>query len=164
MPTTYLLGGASSIGICILRRAPIDGPSTLISLPPDYAPKSIKGLAPHRLSNVLSFIDAHIGEKITVPQLAGAANMSPFHFTRMFKLTTGDTPHQYLSHTRMTWAKELLSASDIPIKAVAKAIGYRTQAHFTATFKSSTGLTPKAFRRRFGAESRLLRGALAGAV
>ena len=125
--------------------------------PTDSSIEPIRGLAPHRLSKVLGYIDAHIAEKITVPQLAEAANMSQFHFTRMFKLATGETPHQYLFTTRMSWAKELLSASDLPIKAVANAVGYRSQAHFTGALKRSTGLTPRAFRRRFGAESRLLR-------
>jgi len=72
--------------------------------------------------------------------------MSPFHFSRMFKRATGYSPHHYLTLQRIEKAKLLLAASDLPIVAVASAVGYLTQAHFTSSFGRHVGMTPKAYR------------------
>ena len=104
------------------------------------------GLAPHRLKRVLSCIELRLAEPIQVCELAEEVHMSPFHFTRMFKLATGHSPHKFITLKRVERAKELLSASDMPIAAIAAAVGYQTQAHFTGVFSRHAGTTPKVFR------------------
>jgi len=104
------------------------------------------GLAPHRLKRVLSCIEVRLAEPVQVCELAREVHMSPFHFTRMFKLATGHSPHKYLTLQRMDRAKELLATSDMPIAAIAAAIGYQTQAHFTGVFARYAGATPKVYR------------------
>src|SRR3954462_3209428 len=106
------------------------------------------GLAPHRLKRVLSCIELRLAEPIQVCELAREVHMSPFHFTRMFKLATGHSPHKYLTLQRVERAKELLATSDMPIAAIAAAVGYQTQAHFTGVFSRHAGATPKVFRVR----------------
>jgi AraC family transcriptional regulator len=104
------------------------------------------GLAPHRLRRVLSCIDMRLAEPIQVCELAEEVHMSPFHFTRMFKLATGHSPHKYITLQRVERAKELLATSDMPIAAIAAAVGYQTQAHFTGVFARHAGTTPKVYR------------------
>jgi AraC family transcriptional regulator len=106
------------------------------------------GLAPHRLKRVLSCIEIRLAEPIQVCELAREVHMSPFHFTRMFKLATGHSPHKYLTLQRVERAKELLATSDMPIAAIAAAVGYQTQAHFTGVFSRHAGATPKVYRVR----------------
>jgi transcriptional regulator GlxA family with amidase domain len=104
------------------------------------------GLAPHRLKRVLACIEMRLAEPIQVCELADEVHMSPFHFTRMFKLATGHSPHKYITLQRVERAKELLATSELPIAAIAAAVGYQTQAHFTGVFSRHAGTTPKVYR------------------
>jgi AraC family transcriptional regulator len=103
-------------------------------------------MSPQQLRRVLECIESRISEPLRIRHLAQEAAMSPFHFSRMFKRATGHPPHQYLTLQRIEKAKLLLAASDLPIVAVASAVGYLTQAHFTSSFGRHVGVTPKAYR------------------
>lgn len=105
-----------------------------------------RGLAPHRLSRVLACVEARLGERLRVSELAREASMSPFHFARMFKLATGHSPHQYIMLRRIEHAKQLLGATTLPIAQVARRVGFRTQAHFSGVFSRYAGVTPKGYR------------------
>ena len=106
------------------------------------------GLAPHRLQRVCAVMAERMGEQLHVDQLARAICMSPFHFARMFKKSTGEAPHEYLTRVRLDEARRLLVETDEPLAAIAVRVGYRTQAHFTGIFHERTGTTPRAFRLR----------------
>jgi AraC family transcriptional regulator len=105
-----------------------------------------RGLAPHKLQQVLCFIEERITEPIGIRDLASEVRMSQFHFARMFKEAMGDPPHEYITRVRMERAKRLLSASDLPLRLVATSVGYQTQAHFTGVFHKRVGVTPRTFR------------------
>ena len=123
--------------------------------PPLLANRALwSGLAPHRLKRVHACIEARLVERIHVADLAREANMSVFHFSRMFKRATGQSPHQYVTLQRVERAKQLLATTTMPIGQIARAVGFKTQAHFTGVFARHAGATPKAFRMthlRFGA-------------
>jgi AraC family transcriptional regulator len=106
------------------------------------------GLSPHRLQRVCVTIAERMGEQLHVDDLADSICMSPFHFARMFKKSTGEAPHEYLTRVRMEEAKRLLVETDEPLSAIAVRVGYRTQAHFTGIFHERTGSTPRNFRKR----------------
>lgn len=106
------------------------------------------GLAPHRLQRVLALIEERLAQPIPVHELAAAAGMSPYHFARMFKQSTGQPPHHYITWQRMDRAKELLARSELPLAQIAARVGYRTQAHFTGVFHARVGVTPRAYRLR----------------
>lgn len=109
-------------------------------------PSSAPGMSPQQLRRVLDCIESRIAEPLRIRHLAQEASMSPFHFSRLFKRATGHSPHQFVTRHRMEKAKKLLAASDLPIVAVASAVGYLTQAHFTSAFGRHVGLTPRAYR------------------
>jgi len=104
------------------------------------------GLPSHKLKRVQAFIAEHIAETIHVDRLAAEAHMSPFHFARMFKHSTGQPPHLCIVMQRVRQAKALLRESDLPLIEVAAQSGFRTQGHFTGVFRRYTGYTPRAFR------------------
>jgi AraC-like DNA-binding protein len=106
------------------------------------------GLAAHKISRVIEFIDEHLGEPILVDRIAATVHLSPFHFARMFRRAVGQSPHVFITQHRMERAKNLLSYSDIPLAELASSIGFQTQAHFTEVFHKYTGTTPRVFRRQ----------------
>jgi AraC family transcriptional regulator len=128
--------------------AALDSLQAPVALPqlPAAATQRWQGLAPHRLKRVLSCIEMRLSEPIQVCELAEEVHMSPFHFTRMFKLATGHSPHKYITLQRVERAKQLLAGSDMPIAAIAASVGYQTQAHFTGVFSRHAGTTPKVYR------------------
>ena len=109
-------------------------------------PDNCSGLKPDRLARVLERIEHGLHEPLQITHLAEAACLSPFHFARMFKHTTGKSPHAYVTEKRMALARELLANTSLPIAEVSRRAGYRTQAHFTGVFRQHTGVTPRRFR------------------
>ncbi|HKQ40341.1 MAG TPA: helix-turn-helix transcriptional regulator, partial [Verrucomicrobiae bacterium] len=77
--------------------------------------------------------------------LAGAAGLSPFHFARLFKRSTGLSPHQYVLRCRVERARGLLMRSKASIAEVAVEVGFCDQSHLAAHFKRVYGVSPKAF-------------------
>ena len=79
--------------------------------------------------------------------LAALAHMSPYHFARLFKKSTGLPPHQYVIARRVERAKELLRDRDpLPLAEVAAETGFSSQSHFTRHFKRFVGVTPRQFQ------------------
>lgn len=104
------------------------------------------GLPQHKLKRVQAFVDEHLAETLHVHQLAAVANISAFHFARMFKGVTGQSPHQYVVTQRVEFAKALLRDGEMPLIVVAQQAGFRTQGHFTGVFRRYTGCTPRLYR------------------
>ena len=69
--------------------------------------------------------------------------MSPYHFTRLFKESTGQSPHQYVVEARVRKAKELLTTGKFTISEVAHHVGFADQSHLTRHFKRVFGLPPQ---------------------
>src|SRR5687768_12458748 len=105
------------------------------------------GLRAYQLQQVLEMVDARIAEPIQVAELAAAAHLSPFHFSRMFKKSTGHAPHAYLTVRRMALARRLLAEDELALADIARRVGYQTQAHFTDVFRKQVGITPGTYRR-----------------
>ena len=110
------------------------------------APCRSAGLAPVRLGRVRAYIEQHLAEPLPTGRLAAVACMSPFHFSRLFKLATGESPHGYVTRQRIERAKALLAGASLPLVHVADAVGFQTQGHFTEVFRRHTGTTPRRFR------------------
>jgi len=106
------------------------------------------GLTGRQLREVADFAAAHLGGEIALDDLSRVAGVSRFHFARMFKQSTGETPHRWLTARRIEAAKTLLRATDKPVGAVAADTGFASQSHFGQCFRRATGLTPGAWRRR----------------
>lgn len=102
--------------------------------------------APHKVRQALAFIDRNLGDRLTLPQLAGVLAISPYHFAHVFKRAIGVAPHQYVIHRRIDRAKHLLDTTDLPIADIALAVGCANQSHFSALFHRVIGVTPQAYR------------------
>jgi AraC family transcriptional regulator len=107
-------------------------------------------LSDRRLMRVLAYIDGHIGELITLANLAAAAGLSRMYFARQFRAATGVRPHEFVLRRRVERAQQLLTSTPDPVVDVALSVGFQTQAHFTTVFKKVVGNTPRQWRREQG--------------
>ncbi|MGY5452351.1 helix-turn-helix transcriptional regulator [Agarivorans sp. MS3-6] len=107
---------------------------------------AIGGLAPFQLQRCKDYIEAHLADNISLHQLAQLVDLSDYHFARMFKQSSGYSPHQYLSIRRIDYAKQLLGKPALSLTEIAYHVGFSSQAHFSARFKQLTGFSPKAYR------------------
>lgn len=105
-----------------------------------------KPLEPQRLKRVIDYIDAHLGDTISMPDLARVACLSQHHFARVFRAATSMSPHGYVTHRRIEHARSILLSTDTPLVQVALMCGFGTQAHFSTVFKKLVGLPPKKYR------------------
>jgi AraC-like DNA-binding protein len=91
-------------------------------------------------------MDARYREPLDVPSLARAAHVSPAHFSREFKRTFGETPHQYLLTRRLERAAELLRKTDHTVAQICFDVGLASVGSFTSSFGRVYGITPTAYR------------------
>lgn len=108
--------------------------------------RSKGGLGSIRLRRVLDYIDTHLGDDISLHDLASIADLSVHYFGVAFKLTVGTAPHRFVSERRIMRAKELLMSSRLSIAAIAFEVGFSSQSHFTLCFRRIVGTTPLRFR------------------
>lgn len=106
------------------------------------------GLAPAAFRRIEAMIEAGLDEAAapSLADMAGATGLSVTHFVRAFRRHTGSTPYKYVVGRRMARAVSLLRIARMPVAEVADEVGYATPAHFVASFRTSMGVTPAAFR------------------
>jgi AraC family transcriptional regulator len=102
---------------------------------------------------VIEFVEAHITSEFAVSDMARTACLSPAHFTRLFKVTTGRTPHEFVSERRLALAKGILIEGQRPIAEIAYTAGFSPQANFARAFRRATNVTPCQFRAQARAGS-----------
>jgi AraC family transcriptional regulator len=100
-----------------------------------------------RLRAVSEYIEGHLVAGPSLEQLAAVASLSPYHFARQFKASTGLPPHQYVITRRVERARHLLQgAKDLTLAEVAARVGFSDQSQLTLHFKRLVGVTPGQFR------------------
>lgn len=116
-----------------------------VRLRQDHASMPAHGLNLRARHRVDEFIERHLAERFTLADMADAACMSRFHFSRMFRLTFGVSPMEYVLHRRIERAKPMLLDRRRSIADVAAALGFCDQSHFTRSFRRVTGYPPRQF-------------------
>jgi AraC-like DNA-binding protein len=111
------------------------------------------GLSPYKLQRTTAYIKDHLEQVLSLATLAAVGETSPAHFARLFKYTTGCSPHQYVIRCRMDQAKQLLAETDISLSEIGLQVGCADQSHFTALFHKYLSMTPKAYRDNARADS-----------
>ena len=105
------------------------------------------GLDRHLL-RARDLVDARYYEALDVAALARRAHTSPAHFSRRFRETFGETPHQYLLTRRIERAKHLLRETDRSVTEISLDVGFRSLGSFSAKFKEIVGGNPTEYRRK----------------
>lgn len=99
-------------------------------------------------TDVISYIQEHFSQDITVEELADIAGLSLYHFIRSFKQETGFTPHDYLIDTRINTAKYLLKNTSLSVKDICFHCGFSSESVFCNAFKRELGITPTQYRNQ----------------
>ena len=116
------------------------------------------GIPPRRLARIIEHIRKSLDTPLAVGTLSRMADMSQSHFSKMFKLSTGLAPHQFVLQERINRSKELLRKDDAKIVDVALEVGFENQAHFTTVFGNFVGMTPRQFQRSSDYEPTVMYG------
>ena len=112
------------------------------------APVPRRGLANWQVKRVVSYMRDRLEQEIGLNELAALVNLSRFHFCTAFRMATGRTPHEWLTHERMARSRALLADPTLRITDIALSVGYGTPSAFAATFRKLVGQTPTQFRRQ----------------
>jgi AraC family transcriptional regulator len=98
------------------------------------------------LRRVITYIEDHLTEDLSLADLAAVVHLSPYHFARLFKESIGLPPHRYVIQRRVERAKLLLATTNWSLTAIAHAVGFAHETHLARHFKRLTGLVPKEYR------------------
>lgn len=93
------------------------------------------------------WLDAHVDRPVDLNQTARMAELSPFHFLRVFARVLGVTPHQYLMRARLRRAARLLTEEDRSITDIAFEVGFGDLSNFVRTFHRAARMSPRQFRK-----------------
>jgi AraC family transcriptional regulator len=105
------------------------------------------GLADWQAKRTAEYIEAHLGDRISLASLAEIARLSPYHFARAFKRSFGVPPHRYHTARRIERAKTLLARPTLSITEIALDVGFGETSSFTTAFRRQVGRTPSSYRR-----------------
>lgn len=94
----------------------------------------------------IQYIQAHLGEDLSLKRISAEAHISPPHLVRLFRAEVHHSPHEYIIQLRMNRAKHLLKTTALPIKVIAAEVGYGSESSFTGAFTDRIGISPRKFR------------------
>lgn len=114
-----------------------------------------------RVVEAAAWMRARSGERVLLADVAEQAELSAFHFLRVFARTLGATPNQFLVACRLGAAADALSRTDESVTGIAFASGFDDLSHFQRTFKRAAGVTPGQFRKLARGERKILQERLA---
>jgi AraC family transcriptional regulator len=105
------------------------------------------GLAPWQLKRACERLEADLGGKLSLEQIAAEFDRSVSHFSRAFRVSTGLPPHQWLLRQRVEAAKRLMTVRGLSLSEIAISAGFAHQSHFTRVFSAVVGVSPGVWRR-----------------
>jgi AraC family transcriptional regulator len=114
-----------------------------------------------RAVEIAMWIADHSHEAVELDTLARRANLSAFHFLRVFSAVLGVTPHQYIVRSRLRHAARLLADDERAITDVAYDVGFADVSNFVRTFHRAAGVSPRQFRRAARGDRKILQDRLA---
>ena len=97
--------------------------------------------------NAIRYIEENLSDVICLDDIAKRANVSKYHFCRIFKAHAGMSPLRFVTFMRIEKAKELLKKDDLNISMAAATVGFNDISSFIKQFKSLTGMTPSSYRK-----------------
>jgi AraC family transcriptional regulator len=106
-------------------------------------------LSPAHKRRLIDYVRTNLTDNISVTELAGLVQMSPSHFSRVFKTSFGVTPYRFVMQERVEGAKAMLASTELPASQVAMAFGFSSQSHLVKVFRQFTGVTPKQYKAGF---------------
>jgi AraC-like DNA-binding protein len=97
------------------------------------------------IAQVVGYAREHLGEPLTVADLAERMSLSPSAFAALFRESTGRSPYAFVKEMRLTRGRELLLSGEATVAAISRAVGYSSPSHFINEFRKRYGLSPRAY-------------------
>ncbi|TLX14310.1 MULTISPECIES: AraC family transcriptional regulator [Rhizobium] len=133
---TFVQGAAQALAVHLVRcYADVEMPSQRRAALPAF-----------KLRRVIDLMGKSIGEAFSLEALAAEVGLSPFHFSRVFKQSTGYSPSEYFIRMRMAEARRLLRETDRSVIEIGLDVGYSSPSHFATVFRKVVGVTPSEYR------------------
>ena len=107
------------------------------------------GLGSARLRKIKEWVDANMDLDLSLDEMAHSVDLSTAHFARMFRKSTGETPHQFVLRQKIERARAMLRDRSTRVLDVAVACGFKTQQHFAQVFREACGTSPTEYRWDF---------------
>ena len=107
------------------------------------------GLGPARLRRIRELVHVKMEDELSLDEMAQSVGLSTAHFARMFRKSTGETPHQFVLRQRLERARAMLRDPEARVLDVAVACGFKTQQHFAQVFRDLWGISPTEYRQDF---------------
>jgi AraC-like DNA-binding protein/CheY-like chemotaxis protein len=104
---------------------------------------------PQTVLRAISYIRENLSGDVSLTRLAREANLSKFHFCRLFKKHIKLSPKEFVAYLRVQRAKELLTRDDLNVSMVSAEVGYNDASNFIRQFKKITGITPSDYKSSF---------------
>ncbi|WP_224243995.1 helix-turn-helix domain-containing protein [Hyalangium gracile] len=101
-----------------------------------------------QVARTVRYVEAHSAEDCSLDVLADHAGLSSFHFLRVFRAMTGQTPRQFVIATRLRAAATALRMTHERITEIAMDVGFGDLSHFTTSFTRAFGTSPRAYRQQ----------------
>lgn len=108
-----------------------------------------------RMKQMLTWLDQHYAEEVTVSQLAASAGICVRECQRVFSSMLHTSPVQYLNRRRVTAAAQLLVSGDTPVSEIGLCCGFGNPSYFAKQFRDITGLTPREYRKKYASMDNL---------
>lgn len=96
------------------------------------------------------YIQENFSKDISLDEVSGQVNISPYYFSKIFKEETGENFIEYLTRIRIEKAKEFLKQPEVSVKEAGVKSGYTDPNYFSRIFKKQTDMTPSEFKTRYG--------------
>jgi AraC family transcriptional regulator len=116
-------------------------------LAPHSGASRSNALQAYKLRRVLETMNQRLADDFSLAHLAQVAELSEYHFSRMFKRATGLSPSQYFIRLRMNRARQLLLETDRSVIDIGLEVGYSSPSHFSQVFRREIGVTPSDYRQ-----------------
>lgn len=117
----------------------------------DGAGRPTGGLPQRKWKMINDYIQANLAQRLTLESMAELVHLSPSHFARAFRQTTGLPPHQYVLQMRLMAARNLMQSTRSSLGEVARLAGFANHSHMSASIRKAWGLTPSQARKRLRA-------------
>ncbi|MBX9744848.1 MAG: AraC family transcriptional regulator [Chlamydiales bacterium] len=125
-----------------------------VHLSRNYTRQGFTAIAPEGFSlrekkAIIDFLEHHFRDGISLSELSGRFNLSPYHFLRKFKTTFGSPPHRWMNDRKMKEAKKLLMERQLSVLEIAFSLGFNSSTNFSKAFKAFSKCTPSQYRNEF---------------
>jgi AraC-like DNA-binding protein len=140
MTTPETTSGGSAV---LMSAATVEAPSSGWAVP---VRGDIGTIPWGRLRRVIEHIQQNLDKDLRLAELAAVVYMSPYHFARLFKCSTGLPPHRFVVRQRIARASAFLATREPFIAQISQMVGFRAPSHFTTVFRRVTGITQRGYR------------------